>query len=136
MTVPLPTSPQTLGKTERLKHRKPIESLFSKGKSIKVTSFVLLFEKALEKNEHPIKMMFIVSKKNYKLAHDRNQIKRWMREGYRTQKQEILDVAASEGTNWNAGIMYTGKKLPNHDYVFNKIKELLKLWALEIQSSK
>jgi ribonuclease P protein component len=126
----------TLGKSERLKHRKPIESLFQNGLSVKTTSFVLLFQKSDIPNEHHVKMMFIVSKKNYGLAHDRNQIKRWMRESYRTLKNPIVELAKEKDQHWNAGIMYTGKKMPNHDYVRSKISELLDLWGKQLEEQE
>jgi ribonuclease P protein component len=126
----------TLGKNERLKNRKPIEALFQKGDSIKTTSFILLYQKSTFQNEPSIKMMFIVSKKNYGLAHDRNQIKRWMREAYRTQKLSILKKVTEKQQSWDAGIMYTGKKLPNFDYVQSKIKELLMHWEAKIAESE
>lgn len=122
----------TLGKNERLKNKKPIEALFQNGESIKATSFILLYQKSMLQNEKAIKMMFIVSKKNYGLAHDRNQIKRWMREAYRTQKLSIQKTAIEKQQSWNAGIMYTGKKLPNYDYVQSKIAELLLSWEAKI----
>lgn len=122
----------TLGKNERLKNKKPIDALFQNGESIKATSFILLYQKSTHKNDKAIKMMFIVSKKNYRLAHDRNQIKRWMREAYRTQKISIQLSAIEKKQSWNAGIMYTGKKLPNFDYVKTKIRELLHTWEIKI----
>jgi ribonuclease P protein component len=133
MASPLQPSTRTLGKAERLTHRKPIESLFKNGRSIKVTSMVLLSEPTVFPDDHPIKMMFIVSKKNYKLAHDRNQIKRWMRESYRLQKQPIIATAKALGQQFNGGLMFTGKKMPNFPYVFNKTQELLKLWEQELK---
>jgi ribonuclease P protein component len=133
MASPLQPTAQTLGKAERLTHRKPIESLFKSGRSLKVTSMVLLTEATDFPQDHPIKMMFIVSKKNYKLAHDRNQIKRWMRESYRLQKQSLIATVKEQGLNFNGGLMFTGKKMPNFPYVFNKTQELLTLWEQELK---
>lgn len=136
MSSPLLPSDQTLGKAERLTHRKPIESLFKNGRTIKVTSMVLLFEPSEKREDHPINMMFVVSKKNYKLAHDRNQIKRWLRESYRLQKNQIIEKAKEQGVCFNGGLLFTGKKMPNFSYVFNKTKELLTLWEQELKKQK
>ena len=77
-------------KTERLKSRKTIDLLFSKGKTISKFPLRLVYiETDLEQNEK-IKFGVSVSKKHFKKAVDRNYFKRVLRECYRLNKNILL----------------------------------------------
>lgn len=77
-------------KTERLKSRKTIDLLFSKGKTISKFPLRLVYiETDLELNEK-IKFGVSVSKKHFKKAVDRNYFKRVLRECYRLNKNILL----------------------------------------------
>lgn len=75
----------TLGKKERLKSRKLIEELFSKGKSFTIQPLrvIYLFK------ETGLQMGAGASARHFKKAVDRNRIKRLIREAYRLQKPEL-----------------------------------------------
>jgi len=77
-------------KTEKLKSRKIIELLFSKGKSISKYPLRLVYIKTDEVDE---KLLFgvSVSKRNFKNAVDRNYFKRVLRECYRLNKHLLYD---------------------------------------------
>ena len=77
-------------KIERLKSRKTIDLLFSKGKTISKFPLRLVYvETDLEPNEK-IKFGVSVSKKHFKKAVDRNYFKRVLRECYRLNKNILL----------------------------------------------
>lgn len=114
------TGPFTLSKKERLKRRKSIESLFDKGKAIKYPAIIMIHRKS--EDEEGLKAMFTVSKRNYKRAHDRNRIKRLMREAYRLQRY-LINV---EVRNYHLCFNFTGKQLPDYHYVYEKVGLLLK----------
>jgi ribonuclease P protein component len=73
-------------KDEKLKSEKLIKELFDKGSSFYSFPFKVL----VMPNPHPQasnhQVLFSVSKKNFKRAVDRNQIKRRIRESYRLNK--------------------------------------------------
>ena len=97
------TSGQTLSKTERLYHKKLIDSLFGGGKSRSMTAFPLRLvymplatangsETAAD--QVPVSTMLVsVPKRNLHRANKRNRVKRQVREAYRRHK-DILDCHA------------------------------------------
>jgi ribonuclease P protein component len=80
--------PFTYPKNEKLKSKKTIDSLFSKGQSVSKFPLRLVFVQItdVQNNEPRIKMGVSVSKKNFKKAVDRNYFKRLLRECYRLNK--------------------------------------------------
>lgn len=77
-----------LTKKEKLKSRKKIESLFKEGKGIKKFPVLLVHNSDFSSPELP-QVAFSVSKRNFKLAVDRNRFKRLMRESYRIMKSDF-----------------------------------------------
>lgn len=96
------TSGQTLSKTERLYHKKLIDSLFGGGKSRSMTAFPLRLvymplettngqDAIQEAAKEPVSQMLVsVPKRNLHRANKRNRVKRQVREAYRRHK-DILD---------------------------------------------
>lgn len=74
-------------KAERLKSRKTIDALFTKGKTVAQFPLRLVYMETGLEDGNPIKMGVSVSKKHFKKAHDRNYYKRVLRECYRHNKQ-------------------------------------------------
>ncbi|MBL7923325.1 MAG: ribonuclease P protein component [Bacteroidia bacterium] len=78
-----------MGASERLKSRSMLEDLFSRGKVIQQAPFRLLFLEQPYDAEAPVKAAFSAPKRRMKHAHDRNRMKRLMRESYRRNKHEL-----------------------------------------------
>ena len=118
----------TLGKKDKLKSRKGIEQLFTKGKSFSVFPFRLLYlqtsASSLTKNN--LQTAFSVSKKHFKKAVDRNRIKRLMREAWRLQKNILADKIVAADKNYAVFIIYTGNELPEYELIFEKITAVIK----------
>ncbi len=79
----------TLGKQERLKSRKIIARLFSKGNSVKVYPLRMVYLQTEHTSNAPVQFGVSVPKRNFKKAVDRNKIKRLLRESYRLQKNIV-----------------------------------------------
>ena len=89
----------TYPKSEKLKSKKTIDLLFSKGKSVSKYPLRLVYvESDFDISEsrdfgtaQKIKMGVSVSKKYFKHAVDRNYFKRLLREAYRLNKHLLID---------------------------------------------
>ena len=82
----------TYPKTEKLKSRTVINSLFSDGKTIGKYPLRLVYVENSTESADKIKFGVSVSKKHFKKAVDRNYFKRVLRECYRLNKHLILET--------------------------------------------
>lgn len=70
---------------ERLKLKRDFDRVFRGGKSIQNDFFTVIYVN----NNLDFNRIAIIVKKKLGKAHDRNKIKRWIREAYRTMKPEL-----------------------------------------------
>jgi ribonuclease P protein component len=127
----------TLGKQERLKSRKLIEQLFREGKSFSAFPFRIYYlygEKIFNMPQPAFNVQagVGVSARNFKKAVDRNRIKRLMREAYRLQKETVYTFIKERSRQLAIFIIYTGKDLPDHKIVSEKIGLTLQRLRKEI----
>jgi len=104
---------QTFRKKERLRLRKDFDRVFKEGKVVQNDYLVMLYRK----NGLGYSRIGIVVKKRFGKAHDRNRIKRWIREIYRRWKMKF-----PKGYDY---VFLTRKKLSDEfeDTNFWEIKE-------------
>lgn len=98
----------TLGKDEKLKSRKSIAELFQNGSSVKSFPIKMIYTRINEGCGTSMKVAFSVPKRKFKLAVDRNRIKRMMRECYRQNKHSFY----MEAKSYNVMFIYMGAKEP------------------------
>lgn len=92
-----------LPKSQIIKKKAVFDALFSNGKSA-----IFFPVKILWIENQPFGVAFVVPRKSFKKAHDRNRIKRLLREGYRLHK----NLFALHNKNIAVLFIYMGKKMP------------------------
>jgi len=107
-------------KSEKLKSSKTIESLFSDGKSYSKYPIKVFF--LPKENIETNLAAFAVPKRNFKLAVDRNRVKRQLREAYRLNKN-ILEAA--NGKKFMMLFLYLGKTKPQYAALEKAMEKLL-----------
>ena len=102
----------TLSKKERLHKKIDIEHLFSKGK--KNTSFPLTIIHVNSLEEQDSKVIFLASKRIFQKAHQRNKVKRILREVYRLNKNLVPPNT------------FIGLSIVNKEFTFTEIESRFK----------
>lgn len=110
MTVP---SPQTLGRDKRLKSRKRIAALFSRGERLQLR-LLRVHHLADPGRIGGVKVGFGASARVFRRAVDRNRIKRLMREAWRRQAA-VLEAGCRPGAEGlDIFLVFTGRELPDY----------------------
>jgi ribonuclease P protein component len=125
----------TLCKDERLSRRKIIEALHERGVAIKSPAIILVYLPVELPVDFPAQAMFSASKRLFKRAHDRNRVKRLLREAYRKQKHVVYSSLKHHSQQYALHFIFTGKQLPNYPYVFGKMNDLTLRFCDEISKA-
>ena len=112
-------------KNEKLKSKKAIENLFSKGKSINAFPIRAIYTKKPIPENVSINAGVVVSKKNIKLAVNRNLVKRRMREAYRLNNHALKVSLSEKETELDIMFIYSSKELLPFATIEGKMKALL-----------
>ena len=120
----------SLGKADRLKSRKGIDLLFASGKKITLFPFRILYK--LEPGEGDIKAGFTVSSKNFPRAVDRNRIKRFTREAYRLQNNDLKKLVVANRRQLQLFIIYTSREILPYAEMTSLLKKILEKLVRQI----
>ncbi|MBL7931405.1 MAG: ribonuclease P protein component [Bacteroidia bacterium] len=115
----------TFHKEERLSSKKRIDQLFEKGKSVSSYPLKLMYLKANDTQKFPVQVMFVVPKRNHKKAHDRNKIRRRMREAYRLCKSDFYTSLNLKNEKLSIAMIYTSRKEELYNPIQLSIKKLI-----------
>ena len=120
----------TLGKQERLKSKKLIEKLYAEGDSVKTFPLRMMYVQTAHTSDFPCQVGVSVAKRNYKLAVDRNRLKRLMRETYRLQKQIVYNNLEEP---YVFMISYIGREEIKYEDLYLKMEKLLTLFIDKVK---
>jgi ribonuclease P protein component len=124
---------QTFRKSERLCSRKILETLASKGRSIHVVPFRLVWLITPLPQNVPAQIAFAVPKRNIKSAVERNTIKRRMRESYRKNKSTLNSLISDTESRIALLLIFTGKQPITYNETEIKTKTILTQLAQDIK---
>ncbi|MGF1564685.1 MAG: ribonuclease P protein component [Flavobacteriales bacterium] len=113
----------TFRKEERLTHRREIETLFTGAKAYKDYPFLLLV-RSVPVADAPVKVVISVSKRRIRRAHDRNRVKRLIREAWRHEKGALYDVLSTHNRTLHAAWVFTGNTVVETPLTAQKIRAL------------
>lgn len=126
----------TFSKSERLTSEVVIDKLFKEGKAVNMGSFALLYLPHTLPGPFPAQITFAVSKRNFRHAHERNRVKRLMRECWRQHKLDLYKILYQQQLQLAVCVMYRGKLLPGYEDVQTAVAKLVeKLMAKVSQTA-
>jgi ribonuclease P protein component len=99
-------------KSERLSDVRLINAIFNReGQTIKRSFLLLVFLPAELNSEFPAQALFSVSKKKFSKAHQRNRIKRMMKEAYRLNKNDLYEVLRKDNLQFSLAFINLGDEI-------------------------
>jgi len=119
------TAGQTLSKAERLTRTRLIGQVYDTGEVLKTPAILLIYRFMELPVTFPAQVMITAAKRNFRHAHDRNRIKRLIREAYRKNKSGHYLALEKVGKQAGLIFIFTGRQLPDSEYVNEKINSLL-----------
>jgi len=123
----------TYSKTERLKSKILIDTLFNEGKSVTVFPLRLIYLETSFDEPIVAKCGVSVGKRNFKKAVDRNRVKRLVREAYRLNKNAYFNNIT---TQYALMILYIGNEKPVFAQTDKAMKQLLETFAHKVFEKK
>lgn len=78
--------------------------------------------------------MFVVPKRKFKKAHDRNKLKRRMREAYRVSKAEFYNQIKQADVGLDLAFLYIGNKEEPYSVIYSALTKLLNVLTQEMTS--
>lgn len=132
----------SLPKKYKLCSLKKIEELYAKGKLVKAFPLRLLYLEEPDSNliEQtlangaivPFQVLFSAPKRKFKRAHDRNYIKRLLRELLRVNKQELENTLIQQQKKLILSITFVGDERPDFKFLEQKFIKALQQLILEL----
>jgi ribonuclease P protein component len=102
-----------------------MDVLFSKGKSLTNYPIKLVYLETPVNLEFSAQAMFVAPKRSFKRAHDRNKLKRRMREAYRLNKNTFYENLKTLDKKLILAIIYIGKKTEDYGMIETSIVKSL-----------
>lgn len=123
------------GKEYKLCSKKNIDTLFAEGRKLRQFPFSMVVNSA-EHHTPPFKILIVVPKKNIRKAHDRNYLKRCVRESIRKNKH-ILESALNEmNKKINFAFIYTQREISDFHQLEKSTEKALKKLILELHENE
>lgn len=113
-------------KHEILRGRRAVSRLFENGKTVSRYPLKLIW---VPYNGQvcliPARVLISVPRKTFRKAHDRNLVKRRIREAYRHLKLPFYEELKKHSLHLDIGLIYTGKEIVSYHEIYQQINRLL-----------
>lgn len=123
----------TFRKAEHLCLKNDLDTLFAEGKSFVCFPFRITY-RFVEKDGAPAKIVVIAQKKRFKRAYQRVELRRLMRESYRTNKHPLIESLMEKNIGIHVSFIYVGQKIEPYAFFDKKMKlAMTKLNAIVVE---
>ncbi|MDR0686312.1 MAG: ribonuclease P protein component [Dysgonamonadaceae bacterium] len=112
-------------KKEKISLKNEIELVFAKGESFLLYPLRVIYVQHPPTSGAQAAILISVPKKRLKKAVSRNRVKRFVREAYRLNKNELVKSLAETGKNLLAAFVFVGNSLPDYHEVEISLKNSL-----------
>lgn len=126
----------TLNKSELLSLRKVISDTFEKRNAISNFPFKIIINETPLPTPKPAQALFTVPKRNFKLAVDRNLMRRRIKEAYRKNKHELYQVLEDQNLQIAIIIIYISRKEMPYDEVEEKLIQAIQKIITKLQADQ
>jgi len=129
----------TYQKKDKLKSRKQTQFLFSNGKAITIHPIRLIY--TIEKEEPGIFSNGLLQagvgapSRHFRKAVQRNKVKRLLREGYRLEKPDFMNLVSLTNSRLNLFFLYVDANVQSQQQIQATIKLLLQKLADKLKSN-
>ncbi|MEN9400819.1 MAG: hypothetical protein RL632_1922 [Bacteroidota bacterium] len=115
---------QSFGKEYKLCSKKLIDTIFKEGKSVKAFPLTLLYLIHENSRNVPFQLVISAPKKINRHAHDRNRMKRIVREAIRKNKFILEDFLTASNQQLAIFLVYTSKEEMTTEQLDKKTKKI------------
>jgi ribonuclease P protein component len=125
----------TFGKAYKLCSKKDIETLYREGRDVKSFPFYLKYSIGAVKNV-PFQIVLVVPKKKFRNATTRNQIRRYIREAIRSEKNMLEEKLLAKEITVSLFLVYAGGTDISLSSAKKDIVKLFKKLIYDIEQNK
>ena len=125
---------QTLGKVYKLCSQKIIGSIYEDKKVVKQFPMLIHYKICELSEAVPFQLVFSAPKRTFRKAHDRNRIKRLMRETVRKNKLILESFLKEKNIQVALFLVYTNKEEMPYDLLLKKTEQLFQKLIVQLQN--
>ncbi|TSJ46490.1 ribonuclease P protein component [Fluviicola chungangensis] len=125
---------ENFGKAYKLCSRKTIDRLFKEGKQLRAFPLTVYYLETEFVEKVPFQVVLSAPKRLYKHAHDRNYVKRLMKEVLRREKQPLEDLLNESGKQLALFIIYANKEILTYPELEKCVRKLVVKLLTELKN--
>ena len=125
---------ERFGKEYKLCSQKIIETIFETKQGIKSYPFIIHFKNISLPAKVPFQLVISVPKRSFKKAHDRNKIKRQIKEIFRKNKAALEEILAKSEQQFAFFLIFTAREALEFELLTKKLIQLIDKLTLELST--
>jgi ribonuclease P protein component len=125
---------ESLGKVYKLCSQKIIGAIYEDKKVVKQFPLLMHYKIISLPEEIPFQLVFSAPKRTFRKAHERNRIKRLMRETVRKNKLILESFLKENQVQVALFLVYTNKEEMPYDVLFKKTEQLFQKLMVQLQN--